>query len=439
MIQKGNFHIDHVADRSIDWLENHHSEKMHHVTNAGFLSFTEAMDEEEAEIVLEKLEELEFFFKEWILADAVYINNDSEIHLTDILLSEKGPKYSAEDRKILEALRDNPLRIYEVTETDPQNHILHLKDITVKGEKNPVIQVYDKKASASSEKGNIFGLRVIEWQGKNILSGAGYLFDDFYLNEFHSELKDLLKRIKSESDRIRRFKVTTLIIKNWAFYVLSRFQSASQGPMKIIDAKSGDPVVFTTDLYEIIDAAELKKFINKRKDIELSAENEWVWYTEAYEDGPRIRGTLTINGKGRLKIESNTIQKADWIREEFEKSLMNAVKFKTRKLEDIASEKLRNEYQSREKTEKSKIDMKDPEFVKAIQGYFLNLYKNWADEPLPLFGHKTPREMLSVKGGEKKVRGLIALYENGNRASAAEGDIPSVSFDFLYEQLGIKK
>ena len=66
-------------------------------------------------------------------------------------------------------------------------------------------------------------------------------------------------------------------------------------------------------------------------------------------------------------------------------------------------------------------------------------YANWADETIPALGGLTPRQAITTPAGLERVKGLLREYEDGEqRQSAAQGR-PAVSYQFLWDALGISR
>jgi len=66
-------------------------------------------------------------------------------------------------------------------------------------------------------------------------------------------------------------------------------------------------------------------------------------------------------------------------------------------------------------------------------------YADWADEPLPALGNRTPRDAISTPAGLERVKGLLRSYEDGEAQSAREQNREPVSFQFLWDELGISR
>jgi hypothetical protein len=77
--------------------------------------------------------------------------------------------------------------------------------------------------------------------------------------------------------------------------------------------------------------------------------------------------------------------------------------------------------------------------AQAIEQVIHRHYANWSDEAIPALGGLTPRQAITTPAGLERVKGLLREYEDGEqRQSAAQGR-PAVSYQFLWDALGISR
>lgn len=79
------------------------------------------------------------------------------------------------------------------------------------------------------------------------------------------------------------------------------------------------------------------------------------------------------------------------------------------------------------------------QMTRIVQDAMNNTYANWADEPLPLLDNRSPREAMATAGGLERVKGLLRSYEEAEVELAEEQGRSPVSFQFLWEELGITR
>jgi hypothetical protein len=82
----------------------------------------------------------------------------------------------------------------------------------------------------------------------------------------------------------------------------------------------------------------------------------------------------------------------------------------------------------------------DPETLAGIiEGAILRSYANWADEPIPALNNKTPRQAIKSAAGLERVKGLLRSYEDGESQQAARQGRREISYQFLWDALGLAK
>ena len=67
------------------------------------------------------------------------------------------------------------------------------------------------------------------------------------------------------------------------------------------------------------------------------------------------------------------------------------------------------------------------------------IYRNWADEPIPALGNLTPRQALAEPDGRRQVIRLLESYDRGERKDAVRQGRSAVDYGFLWKQLGLER
>ena len=66
-------------------------------------------------------------------------------------------------------------------------------------------------------------------------------------------------------------------------------------------------------------------------------------------------------------------------------------------------------------------------------------YADWADEPIPALDQKTPRQAIKTSAGLERVKGLLRSYEANEAAQARQQGRTEISYDFLWQALGLTR
>lgn len=77
--------------------------------------------------------------------------------------------------------------------------------------------------------------------------------------------------------------------------------------------------------------------------------------------------------------------------------------------------------------------------AQAIEQVIHRHYAHGSDETIPALGGLTPRQAIQTPAGLERVKGLLREYEDGERRQSAAQGRPAVSYQFLWEALGIAR
>jgi hypothetical protein len=82
----------------------------------------------------------------------------------------------------------------------------------------------------------------------------------------------------------------------------------------------------------------------------------------------------------------------------------------------------------------------DPEVMAGIiESAILRSYAHWADEPIPALSDQTPRQAIRTAAGQERVKGLLRSYEDGEAQQAAQQGRREISYQFLWDALGLAR
>ena len=75
--------------------------------------------------------------------------------------------------------------------------------------------------------------------------------------------------------------------------------------------------------------------------------------------------------------------------------------------------------------------------AQALEQVIRRRYAHWCDETIPALGGLMPRQAITTSTGLERVKGLLREYEDGERRQSAAQGRPAVSYQFLWDALGI--
>ncbi|MBW1811547.1 MAG: DUF2384 domain-containing protein, partial [Deltaproteobacteria bacterium] len=128
-------------------------------------------------------------------------------------------------------------------------------------------------------------------------------------------------------------------------------------------------------------------------------------------------------GAGNLRLETNSIKRADILRQRIEAACGKMICHRAREHADSLPGSLESE--NHDRSAQSMPEIPPKEAIELIRQYKEQYYADWTNHPLPALGGKTPRDAIRTKAGRNHVDLLIKDFENKEARAAAEQ-----SFDF---------
>ena len=206
---------------------------------------------------------------------------------------------------------------------------------------------------------------------------------------------------------------------------------------QLIDHVTGEPLLFVADHYRVLDWDALDQALSGEADIEGSREEGWNRLFEG-EDG-LIRRYLSIDASkrpDRIKVSYRTQQYADEGRPWFEAVVGTAVAFVSREISDPKG-MLANLQPNESKETSAPVELPPEMLTELIEKRIRQLYADWPDKPLPILGDRTPREAIQTQEGLEQVKFLLHTYEHGEAQQAKAQHRTPVSYEFLWQSVGI--
>jgi len=407
-----------AVGKAIRWLEQWYGDEIQvWIEDAWFGEFS--MDEI-GSISLERAKEMEINVMEMMLAEGSHVmETGEEIVFMDKVLGKGGPLMRAEQRQYLQALRDAPLRLWEVTEVSPGIGMT-LTDCL---DETCIRQVRERTASMQIKQWDVIGTRPVQVSaGYWVLSGAGYHFPR---NEAERIKQLLLDAMDEEPGDFLKWTVSDIIVGEWLQLVLN------PGPFlpQMADAATGEPLMFMTEHYRVNDWGALATRLKAAADVEGDRKQGWN-RLQALDKGMN-RSLVAINigsKKDRIELFTKSVQAADEQQTWFERLAGDAVRHLTREVGDPLS-MLRHG---------GDVDVPGPEIPDDVQrklqhDYKQRHYADWADTPLPALKGKTARQAVKTKAGKKAVISMLKDFENREARNEHPFD-----FGFLWKDLGLE-
>lgn len=417
-----------AVSKALSWLMAVHGQAVRAAINAAF--FKKLSDEEN-----ERLQHLESeLYKgimvnamEWLLAEGFITVKGEERRVAELLLGRGGPLLSAEQRQWIELMASQPLGLYEVIEVVPGEWI-RLKDVLFP-DQAPVL-VRERTGSQQAVKFDLIAARLIPVEDHCRLSGAVYSIPRDRSLELITKLKHELAGLAPDSPFARG--ILGVVIPLYWLKLLANPQIT-----RLVDHVTGEPILLITDHYRVQDWDALERAMAGAADVEGDREEGWSRLFEGQDGLQRRSVAIELDQKpDRIKVFYRTQGFADQGRPWFENLAGSAVKFVSREISDpmkMATERAPD----RVPTPAPPTQMSPEVITEVIGTRIRQLYADWADQPLPALGNRTPREAIETAEGLEQVKFLLHSYEHGEMQQAKDQHRPPVSYDFLWRELGI--
>jgi hypothetical protein len=377
------------------------------------------------------LQQVQINFTEWVLADGSIPVRGTDVRTIDLVLGTDGPAFSPAQRQRLEQLREQPLRLYTVTDVQSGRSLTLCDALDTAAA--PVV-VDEDLGSRALEPGMLIGARILHLDNRRELSGAIYGY-----TPLGSAVVTEAVRAAAEAGAgpySQRAAAGYEIMREWA----RQFTEPRRVP-KMMDAASGEPLLLITDHYRVRDDAALARALAGCADV--SGDARQGWRREFTGSDGLVRSSVVVNpGKqpDRIEVFYRTQRQADEGRPWFEGVAGAAVAHLTREITDPQGALAHPSPGSAPAATGAPDAALPPEVLaQAVEQIMRKHYANWCDEPIPALGGQTPRQAIATAAGLERVKGLLRSYEEGeDRQSTAQGR-PAFSYQFLWDALGLQR
>jgi len=364
---------------------------------------------------------------EWLLARGEMFVKGEMRSINEHLLGRDGPYLTPGQQRWIAQLHERQLRLYRVTDVrvDDGLTLVDALDATAA----PLV-VQERSGSRSAQPGMLMGARVMHLDDHLELSGAIYPFARLREASVVAQVQAALDAGLHPQNNLQLAELA--IARAW---VAQWFEPLPMPEMR--DAASGEAILLVTDHYRVLDAAALASALAAQPDVSGSADQGW--HRDSDAGGGMVRSLAAINpGKAadRIEVFYRTQRLADQGRAWFDALAGAAAQHLTREITDPRSVAALAGRDVKPAT----APTLDPDATAALIEQMLRRhYANWADEPVPLLGNQTPRQAIATPAGLERVKGLLREYEAGETAMAKHDGRREISYQFLWNALGIAR
>lgn len=419
-------HADAVGV-AMRWLSEHHRKGWRVAFEALLDEWRPEQADEEWQLDDDLMQMLTVNAGEWLLARGEIFARGATRSINEHLIGRDGPRLTPGQQRWIAQLREQPLRLYRVTDVRLDEGLTLVDALDSDAE--PLV-VQERSGSRSARPGMLMGARIMQLGDHLELSGAIFPFSRLHEASVSSQVQSALSAGLHPQNALALAELA--IARGW----LAQWLEPMPIP-EMRDAASGEPILLITDHYRVHDGAALAQTLKAQPDISGDAVQRWHRDCEA--GAGMVRSLAAINpGKTpeRIEIFYRTQRLADEGRAWFDALAGSAVQHLTREVTDPRSPAALAGTTGKGSAEPAL----DPETMAAVMEQFLHSqYANWTDEPIPVLGDKTPRQAIKTPAGLERVKGLLREYEDGEAAMARRDGRRQVSYQFLWDALGISR
>ncbi len=356
--------------------------------------------------------------------------------LADHFLADRGDRLTSEEREWIAAQSRSWLGVWEVEDARPGAHI-DLHDLLT-DERRHVIEASASRTAALRTA--VLG-RIVDHRGLSLLCGSHpQPLPPLEAAEVAREFRGRLRRGPARPiERLREERIGRDLIGCWEDAARD-LRERSRIPPRLRNS-DGDELAFINERYDF-DPASRAKIEARLASVPGivppeagDADGDYFFHREGAARPGRqdvMVGRLRVDERS-LSIETNSVRRADELRDRVQASLGDLIRQRRRRRRDAQRmiervwEREPSERRASAASARAQDDLRDrPEVQQALREMKERHYADWADQPLPALEGKTAREAMRSRAGRERVDALLKDIEY-HEASLPAGERFDVS------------
>jgi len=323
---------------------------------------------------------------------------------------EESDRLSKTEIQWIEAQQASWLGLWEVTNVEPGSHLTAMDLLT--GEERTVQEIMGSKTLVKRDV--ILG-RIVDFGEVSVLCGLHpHPLPPAEGAQVVRRVRGRLRRKRAVPvDRLHDEKIGRYMIARWEETVLDLKQRRSIPPM--LRNTDGDELLLTVDYFEF-DAAlgnEIRSQLANLEDAEPPLDDDPDQSYLFIRTGQDLERTIVGRAvvlDGKIRLETNSVNRADRLRERIEAVCRNLIRHRIREHSDPSVGL--GDHDEGFDEEKNSLRIPSPEAGKILREYKEKHYTDWTDSSLPALEGRTPREAVRTKEGKSQVDLLLKECEN---------------------------
>jgi len=350
-------------------------------------------------------------------------------------LAEHGRELSGTERSWLEAQRGVWLGVWEMVDVRPGEG-MRVRDL-LSGATCDVVEVAASRRLVTRDV--VLG-RVVDHAGASVFAGVHPRpLPPLEAAEVVERVRTRVRRRRAiPVDRLRQRAVERYLIARWEETV-EALDARRRRPPQLCNT-DGDPLLLTSDhfWFRAADRERVAALLSSLDGVHgpepgaAGDESLYRFVRQAHPGraqlGDTVIGTAAL-GRKRLRLETNSLARADRLRAWVETAAGNLLQHRARSHDSLTvpppGARVPNG---------AADSAESPQLAAALREAIERYYDEWLDQPVPALGGKTPRQAVRTRAGREQVEVLLKLLEN---SAARTPSAPAPDVTRLRRELGI--
>ncbi|MGH8194105.1 MAG: SEC-C metal-binding domain-containing protein [Woeseiaceae bacterium] len=337
---------------------------------------------------------------------------------------EQGRSLSGTESRWLEAQQAAWLSVWEINAVEA-GRSLTLEDLLT-GEKRIVSEV---ALSAMLTRRDTILACVVDCDDGSLIGGCH--MRSLPPQEAAGVVERIRRRLRRKQaippERLRDEKTGAWMIACWDEAVADLDEHLSIPPR--LANTDGEELLLTVDRFEFDPARreEIEQLVAALPDVEPPApgatDRSYVFLRKSAATEPGWNSTIigrAAVSKGRLRLETNSVKRADALRGQLESACGSLLRHRGRDHSDPLSERVRADHGAAVAAGVAEEELPPAVALAMLRQFKAQHYADWANQPLPALGGKTPRDTAKSKAGKAAVHALLKDMEHHEGRLPAE-------------------
>ncbi|MCO5296329.1 MAG: MbcA/ParS/Xre antitoxin family protein [Fimbriimonadaceae bacterium] len=341
------------------------------------------------------------------------------------------------EKEYLRALGRSVPSLYEVVDVVPKSHLV-LRDQFGSGE---LESIREEELSQTLVQWDWIFARIVRMGEEGHLSGCTILMESVDREEFEELVRDMatrhvkkmpkaLRKSPGVGARALRVALRSAPALAAAFWIGARLERSAPPRLTVT---GGDPMCPTALEYSTVEGpSAVAAVLDAAPDFVKTFPGSWLWTLEEEESPAVIRAFVKLDGD-RLFVASMSAERADECTAHF-RDLFGLMLQLERRWEGPIAEIMAVAAPSDLESD----ELLEPEVLEAATAELMERhYRGTLDEPVPMLGHRSPRELVKTAVGRERVAAWLKYLEHEQGIHAIPAGNPPFDFLPLWEELGI--